>query len=96
MKVVALYRQNSEHGRNVEEFIHEFSRRTSKEIEHIDIDSKEGSSAAELYDITEYPAILAIANDGSLQNMWIGEPLPLIDEVAAYLLERLQFAGAHG
>jgi hypothetical protein len=39
---------------------------------------------AKLYDIVRYPAILAVANDGSLQKMWQDMPWPLMDEVAAY------------
>lgn len=88
MKVVVLYREKSEHRRVVEEFVHEFERRTSGQLELIDIDTKQGSDLAELYDVTEYPAVLATAEDGSMQNMWVGEPLPLINEVAAYLVER--------
>lgn len=84
--MVVLYREKSEHRRAVEEFAREFERRTSKKLDLIDIDMKQGSDMAELYDITEYPAVLATADGGSLQNMWMGEPLPLINEVAAYVV----------
>ena len=86
--MAVLYREKSEHRRVVEEFVHEFERRKSGQLELIDIDTKQGANMAELYDITEYPAVLATADDGSMQNMWVGEPLPLINEVAAYLVER--------
>lgn len=88
MKVVVLYRSDSEHGRNVEQYVREFTRRTAKPLKLIEVDSVEGSDLAKLYDVTQYPAIVATANDGSLQNMWQGEPLPLIDEVAGYVLEQ--------
>jgi len=88
MKVVVLYRSKSEHGTPVEEYAREFKRRTSRDLELIDIDSKDGWNMAELYEITQYPAIIATANDGKLQNMWQGEPLPLMNEVMGYALEQ--------
>lgn len=88
MKVVVLYRSASEHGTSVEAYIREFERRTSVTLATYDVDTKEGWNFAELYDITQYPAIVATANDGTLQNMWQGEPLPLIDEVAGYVIEQ--------
>lgn len=86
--MVVLYRSESEHGRNVEQYAREFTRRTSRQLQLIEVDSVEGSELARLYDVTQYPAILATANDGSLENMWQGEPLPLIDEVTGYVLEQ--------
>lgn len=88
MKVVVLYRSKSEHGTPVEEYAREFERRTSRQLELIEIDSVEGDALAKLYDITSYPAIIATSNDGKLQNMWQGEQLPLINEVMGYVLEQ--------
>ena len=88
MKVVVLYRSKSEHGTPVEEYVREFKRRTSRELERIDIDTKEGSHLAELYGVTQYPAILATSSEGKLQNMWQGEPLPLMNEVMGYAIEQ--------
>jgi len=88
MKVVVLYRSKSEHGTPVEEYIREFERRTSRKLETVEIDTKEGWSLAELYGITRYPAIIATSDDGKLQNMWQGEPLPLINEVMGYAIEQ--------
>lgn len=85
MKVVILYRPNSEHGRPVEEFIHEFQRRNpGHTVEVLSVDTRDGAAMASLYDITSYPGILALRNDGFIQISWQGIPLPLIDEVAAY------------
>jgi hypothetical protein len=39
---------------------------------------------AKLYGVVRYPAILVVANDGSLQKFWQDRPWPLMDEVAAY------------
>lgn len=88
MKVVVLYRSKSEHGTPVEEYVREFKRRTSRELKLIDVDGKEGWNLAELYGVTQYPAILATTEDGKLQNMWQGEPLPLMNEVMGYALEQ--------
>ena len=85
MKVVILYRPNSEHGRVVEEFIHDFESRTGvNQLEVLSIDTREGSATASLYDVMQYPAILVIKSDGYLQKSWEGEALPLMDELAAY------------
>lgn len=85
MKVLVLYRPLSDHGSMVEEFIDNFKARGSSEhLEVLDIDSREGSSMATLYDVVRYPAVLVVQGDGSLQRAWEGDKLPLVDEVQAY------------
>lgn len=85
MKVIVIYRPQSEHGRLTEEFIHNFqSRSDPSRLEVLNIDTREGSATASLYDIMQYPAVLVIGFDGSLHKSWEGDSLPLIDEVAAY------------
>jgi hypothetical protein len=85
MKVLVLYRPHSEHGRIVEEFIHDFqSRHRDERMEVLDIDSRDGSATASLYDVVQYPAILVLQMDGYPQKIWEGSQLPLMDEVAAY------------
>ncbi len=85
MKVLVLYRPNSEHARGIEEFLHEFGRRNpADKIETIDIDTREGINAASLYDVMAYPAVLALADDGSELKRWVGEERPLLDELAYY------------
>ena len=86
MRLVILYRPNSEHGRSVETFIQDYKYRHGSRIEIVDIDSRDGVATATLYDIVQYPAILALANDGSVLQVWQGEALPLMDEVASYTL----------
>lgn len=84
MKVVILYRPKSEHSRQVEEYVHDFVRQqASRRVQAIDADSKEGISLAELYDIVQYPAFLAMQNDGQLLKSWIAE-YPLMNELAYY------------
>jgi len=41
---------------------------------------------AKLYDVTSYPAILAITDTGILKELWQSEHLPLMNDVQAYLL----------
>lgn len=84
MKVVIVYRSESEHGRPVEEYLRDFLRRTGSEIETLDPDSKDGASACRTYDIVEYPTVIALSDDGRMQNMWRGLPLPTISELSYY------------
>ena len=85
MKVVVLYRPNSEHARVVEQYIHDFTRQEpDRKIELLSIDTVEGSQKAEVYDITAYPAVLALADDGQLLKYWQGDQLPLMNELAYY------------
>jgi len=85
MRVLVLYRPNSEHGRLIEEFIHEFqARHQSGHLEVLNIDTREGSATASLYDVVQYPAILVLQTDGYVQKLWQGDSLPLMEEVAAY------------
>lgn len=85
MKVLILYRPNSEHGRLMENFIRDYQERhQSAHLEVLSLDTREGSATAALYDITQYPAILVMQADGSIQKVWQGESLPLAEEVAAY------------
>ncbi len=86
MKVIVLYRPESEHGRVAETFLHDFkARHPTTKIESVNIDSREGVALAMLYDLMQFPAILALATDGMLLKHWEGNSLPLIDEVAAYV-----------
>jgi hypothetical protein len=85
MRLMILYRPNSEYGRVTEEFIHEYQARyQSQSLEIINIDTREGMATADLYDIVQYPAVLVVQNDGTIQKAWQGEDLPLMDEVASY------------
>jgi hypothetical protein len=85
MKVLVLYRPNSEHGRIVEDFVRDFQiRHREPRLEVLSIDTRDGSATASLYDIMQYPAILVVQTDGNVQKVWEGTQLPLMDEVVAY------------
>ena len=86
MKLLILYRPESEHSRVVEEFVRDFERQyeAGQRIELMNLNTRDGAATASIYDIMSYPAILALAEDGRVLNVWQGMPLPLMDEVAGY------------
>jgi hypothetical protein len=85
MTICILYHPESEFARSVEEYAHDFERERGEPIELISLESTKGAEIARLYDVVQYPALLAIAEDGQLQKVWQGEVMPLKDEVAGYL-----------
>jgi hypothetical protein len=87
MRLVAIYRQKSDHARIVYEFIETLRRRyPDKHVEELEIDSREGAAEAILYGVVQYPALIATSMDGRVLGVWEGVPLPMIDEVAGMLL----------
>jgi hypothetical protein len=85
MRLVVLYRPESEFARGVEEFIDSYKRwHEAGRLEIVNYDSRDGTAMASLYDIVQQPAILAIREDGSVLKTWQGEVMPLMDEVASY------------
>src|SRR3989344_2188084 len=84
MKVLALYHPNSEQDGLIQDFARDYERFKSKKLELISLETVEGADYARLYDIVQYPAFLAIADNGTLQRMWQGMPLPLMDELSYY------------
>lgn len=85
MKAVMLYRPNSERARLAEDYVADFARNRHEHLELINIDSQEGSHLAELYGITDNPAILVTREDGQLLQHWQGQYLPLANELAGYM-----------
>jgi hypothetical protein len=85
MRVAILYQSNSEHERKVLEFAHDFkATQQDRKIDLIDLNTRDGAALAQLYDVVQYPAILALADDGHMLQLWQGEQLPLMNEVAYY------------
>lgn len=87
MKLLVIYRPVSEHATAVEGFLRDFKRQYSytDKLEILDPNSREGSALASLYDIVQYPAILALDDFGSVLRSWQGEQLPMLDEVVGYM-----------
>jgi hypothetical protein len=86
VKLLILYRPNSEHATPVESFVRDFQRQydAGRSVEMLSLDTREGATKAATYDVWSYPAILALSDDGSVLNTWEGLPLPLMNEVAGY------------
>jgi hypothetical protein len=84
VRVVILYRTNSEQERSVVEFEREYTRRTNRTLQLLDVNTRDGSAMASLYDIMQFPCVLALASDGQVVQMWQGTHLPLINEVTYY------------
>lgn len=84
MRVVVITKEQTDYTRSVETFMTDFKHQTGKELEVILADSPEAESLADTYDIVEYPTILALSDDGQVQNSWSGTSLPTISEVSYY------------
>jgi len=90
MKLLVLYRLNSESARQVEGFVRELQTQhnvDSHHIEVLDFDSREGSATASLYDLMSQPAILVTSDEGGYIKDWQGPDLPLVSEVAGYVIQ---------
>lgn len=86
MKVLILYRPNSDHARTVETFVRDFQHQHDfgDKVELVSVNTRDGSATASLYDVWTFPTIMVLAEGGHMVNMWQGEPLPLMDEVVGY------------
>lgn len=87
MKAVILYHPQSAEARVIEDYVRDFANRgNGKPIELLSLESRDGAATATLYDIVRYPTLMVIGGDGQLHKAWQGESLPLMDELAAYLV----------
>jgi hypothetical protein len=86
MQIVVLYRPVSEFARRTEEYIADFQRfHPGTGLEVLNVDSVEGSEKARLYGVVQYPALLALKDDGQIQQQWEGiDKLPLMNDLAYY------------
>lgn len=86
MRIIILYRPNSETSRRVEDYLTDFNRfHPNEAIDLQDIDSVEGTQTATAYGIVSYPTILAVKDDGQMIQMWQGiDGLPLMNDLAYY------------
>ena len=87
MRLLIVYRPNSEFARAVETFVHDFQRvheGPGRQVEVQSTESREGVQTLQLYGLYEQPAMLVLGNDGQLVKHWTGGQLPLMDEVAGY------------
>lgn len=69
----------------METFAHDFQRdHPEGRFDLVSLETVEGADQAKLYDITRYPAVLALNDNGELLKAWMDESLPLMNEVAYY------------
>ena len=87
MRVVVVFKDDTDYARGVETFLTDFSRQTGHEVETLDPETTEGELFCRAYDVVEYPTVVAISNDGQVQNMWRGRELPTISEVSYYVAQ---------
>ncbi len=85
MRVVVVTKENTDYARTVADFLRDFQAQTSHTLETIDPDTADGTSFCDAYDIVEYPTLIALADDGTMQTTWTGLPLPTISEVSYYV-----------
>lgn len=85
MRVVVVYKQQTDYTRQVDDYLFDFKRQTGRELETLDPETPDGISFCTAYDILEYPTLIAISDDGQMQNQWSGLPLPTISEVSYYV-----------
>lgn len=85
MRAVVIYKEESDHAREVTDYLRDFLRQTGHELETMDPETAAGADFCRAYDIVEYPSIVALSDDGVLQTLWRGRPLPTISEVSYYV-----------
>lgn len=86
MKLAILYHPKSEFSRLAEEYAHDFEHQKGTKIELISLETQIGAELAKLYGIVQYPALFVSREGGDLVKHWEGAPLPLMNEVAGYLV----------
>lgn len=85
MRVVVIYKEQTDYARQVNDYMSDFQRQTGHELEVMDPESRDGVGFCQAYDILQFPTIVALADDGQVQNKWTGLPLPTISEVSYYV-----------
>lgn len=85
MRVVVVYKERTDTSRDVETYVGDFKRQTGHDLETMNPESAAGIDFCQTYDIMEYPTMIALSDDGQMQNMWTGTPLPTISEVSYYV-----------
>ncbi|MEI6850624.1 MAG: hypothetical protein WCK26_01500 [Candidatus Saccharibacteria bacterium] len=85
MRVVAVYKDQTDYARTVTDYLRDFEIQTGHKLEIINPDTEEGTQFCDIYGIVEYPTIIATSDDGVMQNCWNGLPLPTISEVSYYV-----------
>lgn len=85
MRVVVVTKDRTDYARQVTDYLRDFKRQTGHDLEVLDPESPAGVDFCRVYDILEFPTIVAISDEGVMQNTWRGLPLPTISEVSYYV-----------
>lgn len=85
MKATLLYKPNSEHERVVIDYVRDFGIQTGKTLPVLDAESRDAIDLCQTYDIMRFPAIIVTGDDGAVQQLWQGEPLPRIGELSYFV-----------
>lgn len=85
MRVVVVYKEQTDYARQVQMFLDDFKRLTGHDLETLDPESLPGISFCETYDVMQYPSLIALSDDGKILNQWSGLPLPTMSEVSYYV-----------
>lgn len=84
MRVLCIYRKNQDYTGRVEDWLEDFYRQTGQRLETMNPDAD--PRFCELHDVTNYPAFVALDNNGTSVAKWQGPSLPAFNDVAFYLL----------
>lgn len=87
MRVVCVWKENTDYAREVREWLADYKAHTGNEVESLDPETIDGEIFARAHDVVEYPSILAVDDSSKTLKMWRGTPLPQIDEVSYYVRE---------
>jgi len=85
MRVVVITKDKTDYTSTIDSFLRDFEHQTGHTLEVLDPDSVDGTQFCRTYDIVEYPTIIAISDDGIMQNSWSGLPVPTISELSYYI-----------
>lgn len=85
MRVVVIFKERTDYASEVNSYLRDFERQTGHTLEVMDPETRDGVGFCQTYDILEFPTIIALSDDGQMQHMWRGRPLPTISEVSFYV-----------
>ena len=85
MRVMVVYKDATDYARQITDYLRDFERQTGRTLETLDPETRDGIGFCTTYDIMQYPTIIALSDDGQVQNKWPGLPLPTISEVSFYV-----------
>ena len=85
MRVVVVYKEETDYARQVIDYLRDFEHQTGHALEVLDPESAAGVEFCRTYDIMELPTMIALSDEGQMQNTWVGLSLPTISEVSYYV-----------